>query len=113
MAMTLYDAAFATLSHHFGASYRTALTTLTLFGGFASTIFWPLSHQGLIHIGWRDTLALFAAVHLFICLPVHWWLIPDGRGREHAEPSPIVAVSDAVAKQSSRAPFLALAIAFA
>ena len=47
MAMTLYDAAFATLSQHAGTSYRTALTALTLMGGLASTAFWPLSLKGL------------------------------------------------------------------
>src|ERR1039457_2516781 len=47
MAMTLYDAAFATLSQHSGTSYRTALTALTLMGGLASTVFWSLSLQGL------------------------------------------------------------------
>ena len=37
MAMTMYDAAFATLSQHSGTSYRKALTALTLMGGLAST----------------------------------------------------------------------------
>ena len=80
MGLTLYDPAFATLSQHFGTSYRKALTALTLFGGFASTVFWPLAQLGLVHLGWRDTLAAFAALELVVCLPLHWWLIP-ARGR--------------------------------
>ena len=43
MAMTLYDPAFATLHHVAGLRYRASVTALTLFGGFASTVFWPLS----------------------------------------------------------------------
>ena len=76
MGLTLYDPAFATLSQHFGTSYRKALTALTLFGGFASTVFWPLAQFGLVHLGWRDTLAAFALLELAVCLPLHWWLIP-------------------------------------
>ena len=43
MAGCLYDPAFATLHGISGPSYRKAVTALTLFGGFASTVFWPLS----------------------------------------------------------------------
>ena len=39
MAATLYDPAFATLSQHTGEHYRRAVGALTLFGGFASTVF--------------------------------------------------------------------------
>ncbi len=76
MAACLYDPAFATLSQHAGTRYRRAVTALTLFGGFASTVFWPLSH--LLHEawGWRTTFAAYAAMHLFICLPIHAVLVP-------------------------------------
>ena len=43
MAMTLYDAAFATLNRKFPAQARPLISTLTLFGGLASTLFWPLT----------------------------------------------------------------------
>jgi hypothetical protein len=85
MGLTLYDPAFATLSQHFGTSYRRALTALTLFGGFASTVFWPLAQQGLLHLGWRGTLAAFAALQLAVCVPLHWWLIPARGSTEPAE----------------------------
>jgi hypothetical protein len=85
MGLTLYDPAFATLSQHFGTSYRRALTALTLFGGFASTVFWPLAHEGLVHLGWRDTLAAFAAIELLVCAPLHWWLIPPRPAEVHAD----------------------------
>ncbi len=41
MAAGLYDPAFATLGRLYGAGGRSAITTLTLFGGFASTIAGP------------------------------------------------------------------------
>ena len=76
MAACLYDPAFATLSQHAGARYRRAVTALTLFGGFASTVFWPLSHLLLEAWGWRVTFAVYAGMHLFICLPIHQLFVP-------------------------------------
>ena len=46
-----------------GASYRRAVTALTLFGGFASTVFWPLSQYLLDTVGWRATFAIYAGLH--------------------------------------------------
>src|SRR3954447_25551014 len=40
---SLYDAAFSTLGRLYGQDARRAITTLTLFGGFASTVCWPVS----------------------------------------------------------------------
>ena len=43
MGAGLYDPAFATLGRLYGKAARSAITGLTLFGGFASTVCWPLS----------------------------------------------------------------------
>jgi len=80
MSASLYDPAFATLHQIAGTSYRRAVTALTLFGGFASTVFWPLSQFLLDEIGWRQTFAVYAGLHLFLCLPLHLLLVP----RRHA-----------------------------
>ena len=71
MAACLYDPAFATLAQLTGPRYRKAVTALTLFGGFASTVFWPASHLLLESIGWRDAFWVYAALHLAVCLPIH------------------------------------------
>jgi predicted MFS family arabinose efflux permease len=76
MAACLYDPAFATLSQHTGTRYRKAVTALTLFGGFASTVFWPLSHLLLEAWGWRATFGIYAGMHLFVCLPIHQLFVP-------------------------------------
>jgi predicted MFS family arabinose efflux permease len=76
MSASLYDPAFATLHQIAGTSYRRAVTALTLFGGFASTVFWPLSQFLLDEIGWRQTFAVYAGLHLFVCLPLHLLLVP-------------------------------------
>ncbi len=76
MAACLYDPAFATLHRIAGDTYRRSVTALTLFGGFASTVFWPLSQFLLDTIGWRAAFGVYAALHLLVCLPLHAWLVP-------------------------------------
>jgi predicted MFS family arabinose efflux permease len=71
MAQTLYEAAFSTITHEVGAGSRKAISTLTLFGGFASTVFWPLTLKINAAIGWRDTYLLYAAAQVAVCLPLH------------------------------------------
>ena len=76
MAACLYDPAFATLHQIAGRSYRRAVTALTLFGGFASTVFWPLSQYLLDTVGWRTTFAVYAVLHVVLCLPIHLASVP-------------------------------------
>ncbi len=113
MAMSLYDAAFATLSQHSGTSYRSALTALTLMGGLASTVFWPLSLKGLEWFGWRDTMSTFALLQLAICLPLHLAFVPRSvspiaPGKTGAEYE-----NGALPQNKRRAAFVALGVAFA
>jgi predicted MFS family arabinose efflux permease len=91
MAACLYDPVFATLHQIAGLSYRRAVTALTLFGGFASTVFWPLSQFLLDARGWRETFAIYAGMHLLVCLPLHWWSVPAGRAAAGIAHSPEAA----------------------
>ena len=114
MGACLYDPAFATLHQIAGSSYRRAVTALTLFGGFASTVFWPLSQWLQEAVGWRDTLWLYAALHLFVCLPLHALFVPVRSGRAVAIEPVDEPVAPAAAARSARgAVFYALAGAFA
>lgn len=71
-AMVLYDAAFAALAQGTGpAGARRAITLMTLIGGFASTVFWPVSLALVEALGWRGTYLVFAELHLLVCLPLH------------------------------------------
>lgn len=72
MRLCLYDAAFAALVHVAPSRGRLAISYLTLFGAFASTVFWVVGHYLNEAGGWRQTLALFAAANLAICLPLNW-----------------------------------------
>jgi hypothetical protein len=76
MGTGLYDPAFATLGRQYGQAARRMITAVTLFGGFASTICWPISAFLLEKAGWRSTCFAYAAAHLSIGLPAYWFLMP-------------------------------------
>jgi hypothetical protein len=85
MRFATYDAAFASLTQIVGQGARRAISYLTLFGGLASTVFWPVSHYLALGIGWADTLLVYAALNLFVCLPIHWMVLHAARGDRAAE----------------------------
>lgn len=113
MAMTMYDAAFATLSQHAGTSYRAALTALTLMGGLASTAFWPLSLKGLEWLGWRGTMNAFALLHIAICLPLHLAFVPRTVTPMVASRTSATYANGSLTPESRRPAFIALGAAFA
>ena len=113
MAMTMYDAAFATLSQHSGTSYRKALTALTLMGGLASTVFWPTSLKGLEWYGWRDTFVFFALLQLLVCLPLHLVFVPRGISVTAAAQAGTTHGDGTLPAHARRIAFVGLACAFA
>ena len=72
MRLCLYDAAFAALVQVAPSRGRKAISYLTLFGAFASSVFWVVGHTLNEQVGWRQTLVLFAVINLVVCLPLHW-----------------------------------------
>ncbi len=70
MGTGLYDAVFAALGRLYGSGARGPITNLTLFGGFASTICWPLSAFMIDHVGWRSACLIYAGLHLVVALPL-------------------------------------------
>jgi predicted MFS family arabinose efflux permease len=75
MAFGLYDSCFAAVAQIERASYRNTLTSITLLGGLASTVFWPVTHALLERIEWRGTCAVFAAL-LLACSALYAGLLP-------------------------------------
>ena len=73
MRLCLYDAAFAALVQVAPSRGRKAISYLTLFGAFASSVFWVVGHALEEQLGWRQTLVVFALINLVICLPLHWF----------------------------------------
>ena len=85
MGAGLYDPAFATLGRLYGHGGRSAITTLTLFGGFASTVCWPLSAFLDAHLGWRGACLVYAGFQLAVALPAYLFVLP----REPQRPAPL------------------------
>lgn len=78
-AMTLYDPAFAVVARRYGAEARQGITALTLWGGFASTVFVPLIEFLLQQVDWRATLTVLGLINLGICVALYFVVINPQR----------------------------------
>jgi MFS family permease len=105
MAASLYDPAFATLGRIFGGGARPAITALTLAGGFASTVSWPMTHLLIGAVGWRATYLIYAALLAFIAAPLHAFVLPRARA------APDVRRLDSTASPAAVLPAKGLAFA--
>lgn len=75
MGLGQYDAAFAALVHRHGRRAAPMIVGVTLIGGFASTVAWPLSAWWVEALGWRHCCLVWAGLHLVLGLPLHMrWL---------------------------------------
>ena len=111
-AATLYDPAFATLGRIFGLRARRPITTLTLAGGFASTVSWPVTHVLLDAVGWQGTYLVFAAVLALVAAPLHAFALPRTRADAVAQPNHAAPAPSPVLPPRGW-PFLLVAAAFA
>ncbi len=105
MAAGLYEAAFATLVRLYGKDARGAITGITLFGGFASTVGWPLSAWLEIEWGWRMACLVWAGLHLLVALPLNW-LLPSAPAAlpVHATVRTAVGLSEKIEVASQAGP---------
>lgn len=99
MRLILYDAAFPSLAQVAREKSRRSISYLTLFGGLASTVFWPVSHYLSQEIGWQNTFLVYALLHLLVCLPLHLLFLGRGDDRE--------AIADQPSPDPAAAPLLA------
>lgn len=81
MASGLYESAFATVVRLRDKDARSAITGITLFAGFASTIGWPLTAALVSRFDWQTACMAWAALHLVVALPLNLSL-------PHAAPLP-------------------------
>src|SRR5215210_4362921 len=112
MGCSLYDAAFSTLGGLYGQEARRAIATLTLFGGFASTICWPMSAFFLEHLGWRGTCLAYAVLHLALTLPLYGFVLPSSSRVAAGSPSSLSEsrVKDKVSEPVLEHPWLVFAL---
>jgi MFS family permease len=81
MALGLYEAAFATLVRIHGSAARSPITGITLIAGFASTVGWPVTALVTGRYGWRASCFAWAAILVFVCLPINLAFVPKASGR--------------------------------
>ena len=93
-----------------GARARQAIAVLAIVGGFASTVFWPVSEALELFVSWRGVLMIYAAIHLLVCTPVHLLALP-GRVAVGLQPA-AGATAPAAPSPRSRQIFLLLAVSF-
>lgn len=96
MGSGLYEAAFATVVRLYGLDARRAITGITLFAGFASTVGWPLSSYLESTWGWRETCMAWALLHLAVGFPLNM-LVPRAR------PTAAAPVADQAASPDAEA----------
>ena len=89
MGFGLYEAAFATVAGLYGRQARNAITGITLFAGFASTVGWPASAFLIDAFGWRGACLAWALLHVVVGLPFNRLLVPA------PPPPPVVAAPGA------------------
>ena len=111
MAASLYDPAFATLGRIFGAKARQPITVLTLAGGFASTVSWPMTYALLQPLGWQGTYLVYAALLAFVAAPLHAFALPRTRATHDVVPAE-GAAPPAPVRPASGAVFVLLVAAF-
>lgn len=109
MGTGLYDASFSTLGKIYGDGARRPIAALTLWGGFASTVCWPISAYLSETVGWRDTCLVYAALHLLLGLPLYAFALPHGRSGKPIE----ATVSTPTIRTDGASPWLFPALASA
>lgn len=109
--LILYPAAFTALTQVDPGHARQAITFLTLPGGLASTVFWPLSEWLLTILDWRAICQVYAVLNLVVCLPLHLTVIR--RAEEAAPAAQASSSSEGLPGEARRLAFLLFAGALA
>jgi len=113
LSATLYTPAFAVVTRRFPDDFRRAIITLTFLGGLASTVFIPLIAWLVRDFGWRHAAWAIAALHLIVCVPLHWNVLCNAPRRiviDAAAQSPATASAVTLSQHLRSGPFLLVAV---
>ena len=109
MGSGLYEAAFATVVRLHGQGARRSITGITLLAGFASTVGWPLTAYLEARLGWRGACLAWAALHVWLGLPLNAMLpkiAPGDAPAAGASAGPATAAPGLAPTQQRRAAWL-------
>ncbi len=86
----LYNVAFASVARFdLKIPAQRSISVITLFGGVASTIFWPLTLALFNSFGWQTTWVILGVAYLLVAVPIHATILartqkcPDAPKPEH------------------------------
>lgn len=96
MAATLYEPAMAVVMALDPARRHRTLTTITVAGGLASTVFAPVGGALVDHLGWRSAVALLAIAGGTLTAVLHAFMLP--------KPGIIAAPPERPSPQTMRTP---------
>ena len=102
MGAGLYDPVFAALGRVYGEQARPAIANVSLFGGFSSTVCWPLSAFLVEHAGWRGACLIYAAIALVVILPLYAVGFPREAAHRPDRAAPEVAPARAAGNPRGR-----------
>ncbi|MEL7013275.1 MAG: MFS transporter, partial [Pseudomonadota bacterium] len=72
----LYPVAFASIARlDLPVPTQRSITVITLFGGVASTIFWPLTLWLYNTVGWETTWMVLGIAYLVVAVPIHFFAL--------------------------------------
>lgn len=77
--LALSTTAIPAMVHISGPYARRAVTGLTIIAGITSALFLPIGAWLDGQIGWRNTFAFYAVLHIVVCIPLYWIFLPSGR----------------------------------
>jgi predicted MFS family arabinose efflux permease len=101
-AIVLYEATFAVVIAVTEPRRRSsAILTITIIAGFASTIFLPLTATLVERYGWRDSLLVLAVLLGTVTIPIHATLVPR-RGAPAASGAVHAIDTDSMVREALR-----------
>jgi predicted MFS family arabinose efflux permease len=62
-----------------GAAAKRPIGALMVATGLSSSVFWPITAALSGAVGWRWTVAIYGVVMLTVCLPLHFFGLPERR----------------------------------
>ena len=72
-ALALSTGAYALLAERLGPGARKGIGAAMLISGLSAPVGFPAMLWLEASLGWRGTVLVFAALHLLVCLPLHWF----------------------------------------
>jgi len=79
-AATLYEPAFAVIARRAGPLHaRAGITAVTLWAGFAASVFFPLVEVLMASIGWRGALQVLGGINIVVCASLYFLVIKPSK----------------------------------